>query len=597
MTRSAEDVFSISEETGWPTTRLLPSPGNPMAVARELLDISQMNDTICWWRGDFYRWVGTHWDVWPDDDVKAWLYRQTENALFMTAGPKPAEASWSPTKKKIGDLTEALGAGVLQRSGTELAEDGSGMVAFTNGVLELATMELLDHTPKRFNLHSLPVAYSGDASAVRWLGFLDQVLEGDVDRIALLQEWFGYVLCGGTELQKILSMFGPKRCGKGTVMRVLVALLGEQYVAAPSTLDSLAGPFGEQKLIGARLAIFSDVQWVGSHLAEAVGILLAISGEDHRDVARKNRTEWKGKLPTRFMFAGNDRPKFPNVSGALPGRMEQLQFRVSFYGRENIGLTGELLAELAGIFNWALEGWRRLERQGGKFTQSTLGTEAAAEVERNASPITAFVKDECVVGPDCSIEFDELFKEYSRWRAVERVDGVITTASVSRNLTSAFPMVNTKRNGSSRSGRTYMTYGLRMRDPGEEVDANGALVSADRAPDRALPPDRADRALLFDLPFRETAGQGVDGPRGPRGPCIPLENQVENQTSAESTRSQFVETEIEKIDGPPGPPGPPPTLTSENTGPCISGDARSTFSPELWDDWDEDDPGPADEPD
>jgi phage/plasmid-associated DNA primase len=35
-------------------------------------------------------------------------------------------------------------------------------------------------------------------------------------------------------------------------------------------------------------------------------------------------------------------------------------FHESFEGRENENLTDELLTELPGILNWAIEGWRRL---------------------------------------------------------------------------------------------------------------------------------------------------------------------------------------------------------------------------------------------
>jgi putative DNA primase/helicase len=586
-----DEMLGVSDETGWPTLRLLPSPNNPMAVARELLDVNEVTDHRLWWLGDFYTWTGTHWELWPQRAVDKWLYEQTEHAFFMTVGAKVQQAAWAPNTRRINDLRNALGVGILQRLDQLKSDDGAGFVAFSNGVLDLKTGLLLPHTPSRFNLHSSPFEYDANATAPAWLAFLDQVLESDESRINLLGEWFGYVLCSGTELHKIFSMFGPKRCGKGTVLRIIVALLGQRYVASPATLDSIAGPFGQQKFIGTRLATFSDVQWVGNHLSEAVGILLAISGEDHQDVAQKNRTEWKGKLQTRFMFAGNDRPKFSNTSGALAGRMEHLQFRISFYGREDHGLTERLMLELPGIFNWALQGWRRLQKQGGRFTQTELGTKAADDVERNASPVSAFVKDECAIVPGARIKLDDLHREFLRWRATERMDSAvtITTASLSRNLLSAFPTISTDREGSARQGnRTYWVNGIRLREEGETVGEDGALLLPDRDADRA---DRADRASLFDLGDEVTAGQDASGPGGPGGPGISLVQHPATETSAESTSSTQTADAIGELPGPPGPGSPAPPLTSANSGPGIPevprSASRSAWDREKWaDGWD-----------
>jgi putative DNA primase/helicase len=54
-------------------------------------------------------------------------------------------------------------------------------------------------------------------------------------------------------------MVGPKRGGKGTIGRVLTALLGAHHLAAP-TLASLSTNFGLQPLIGRPLALISDAR-------------------------------------------------------------------------------------------------------------------------------------------------------------------------------------------------------------------------------------------------------------------------------------------------------------------------------------------------
>src|SRR5262245_28438147 len=62
--------------------RVLPSPREPMRVARTLLDEEAADGqlTLRRWRGGWMRWCTTHWREQEDAEVRAWLYRQVEHA-------------------------------------------------------------------------------------------------------------------------------------------------------------------------------------------------------------------------------------------------------------------------------------------------------------------------------------------------------------------------------------------------------------------------------------------------------------------------------------------------------------------------------------
>ena len=55
---------------------------------------------------------------------------------------------------------------------------------------------------------SLPYDYDARATCPKWLVFLDTVLEGDVERIKLLQQWFGYLLTPDTTLHAFMVLEG-----------------------------------------------------------------------------------------------------------------------------------------------------------------------------------------------------------------------------------------------------------------------------------------------------------------------------------------------------------------------------------------------------
>lgn len=432
--RQRQQEYAEQKQVAATHERLIPAPSDPMAVARALVDRLPNTNGIphlTWWRGDFYEWTGTRWAIQRDATISRWLYLQTENAIFDSG---EEIGRWAPNIAKIGNLREAIGPAVLARPWDE---DDEKCVATTNGVLNVADRSLQPHTPQRFNLSSLPFAYDPDADCPKWRAFLAEVLPGDEEAQAFLAEWFGYVVSGRTDLQKIASLFGAKRSGKGTIARILEALLGPESVAAVR-LASLTGDFGEQPLIGKTLAVLSDINWSTRDVGEAVEIMKAISGEDSRDVNRKNRETWHGRLGVRFMALGNDMPKFTDASGALAGRMIHVRFRVSFYGKENPNLTNELLDELPGILNWALDGLDRLTRRG-RFQPPASSDESEREILRLTSPVYGFIDDHAVLDPDAKpVLLDDLFAVYKEWCADEEGrDRVSTKAVFARDLRSA----------------------------------------------------------------------------------------------------------------------------------------------------------------
>ena len=221
-------------------------------------------------------------------------------------------------------------------------------------------------TPRFFNLNALDFSVVNDAPLpVGWLNFLDQLWPNDSQSIATLQEWFGYILGGDTSLQKIMLIVGPKRSGKGTIARVLAALVGRYNVAGP-TLASLAGNFGLSPLLHKPLAIISDARLSGRvDQSVIVERLLSISGEDALTIDRKFLDPVTCALPTRLMIFSNELPRLGDSSGAMSSRLIVLRLTESFFGRENTALTGQLLPELPGIFLWSIEGWRRLRSGAG----------------------------------------------------------------------------------------------------------------------------------------------------------------------------------------------------------------------------------------
>jgi putative DNA primase/helicase len=258
-----------------------------------------------------------------------------------------------------------------------------------------------------------------------------------------------------------LILVGPKRAGKGNIGRVLRAGIGPDNVAGP-TLASLGTNFGLWPLLDKTLAIISDARLSGrTDAAVVTERVLSISGEDAQTVDRKYLSPVTTKLPTRLMILTNELPRLGDSSGALAGRMILLRLTESFYGREDPGLTDRLLTELPGILLWAIAGWQRL-RERGRFVQPDSGRELLGDLEDLASPVGAFVREYCVLGPEKRVSVEELFGRWKTWCEVKGRRETGTEATFGRDLLAALPTVHKTRprEGEERY-RAYEGIGLR----------------------------------------------------------------------------------------------------------------------------------------
>jgi len=338
--------------------------------------------------------------------------------------------------------------------------DPREVLSCRSGNLHLPREEWLPATPDLFTTTALDYDYDPDApEPVAWLRFLSELWGDDRQSIELLQEWFGYSLVPDNCHGKMLLLVGPRRCGKGTIGRVLGALVGRGNVAGPTT-ESLAAQFGLQQLIGKTLAIVSDARFTGPGIPTLVERLLVISGQDLVTIERKFLPHVDLTLPVRFVFLSNELPRFADASGALVGRFLILRLTESFYGREDIALTDRLLGELPGILRWAIEGWHRL-RARGRFSEPEASAELKSALLDIASPVSQFVRERCLQAPTESVSVEAIYTAYRSWCEGEGRQHAPTRQQFGRDLNAAFPHLVIRRNHAT--GRFYQ--GLGLKDP------------------------------------------------------------------------------------------------------------------------------------
>jgi len=450
---------------------LVLSPGSPLNSAREMVRRTYTHPqcrTLHHQQATFYTWRGTHYTEAAREGIRAAVYDFLDGATRIVDDKL---VPFNPDKAKVANVLEALAA-VAQLPDTTAAPawldtadhlPAADFLPCANGLLHLPSRVLTAATPAFFGLNAVDYPYNATAPRpVAWLEFLKSIWPSDQPSIDTLQELFGLLLTADTSQQKAFLIVGPKRSGKGTIARILTAILGRENVAGP-TLSSLTQNFGLAPLISKQLAVISDARLGGRADASiVVERLLAITGEDAITVDRKFREAWTGRLPTRFLLLTNELPRLADASGALASRFIIFVLTKSFYGREDSALTEKLTAELPGLLLWAIEGRDRLTKRG-HFIQPASAQQAADELADLGSPIGAFIRDLCVVGPEYAVTPETLYAAWATWCTDQHRDHPGTVQTFGRDLRAAVPGLDTSRPRDSVSGervRYYQGVGL-----------------------------------------------------------------------------------------------------------------------------------------
>lgn len=370
----------------------------------------------------WYAYTGRVWCVLEDETLKAMvsaeLWQSSPMANVISGTVAQIENATHDNKRKLGD-------GMAER------------VAYQNGVLCLRTGVLTPHDMAHFTTTILPYNFNGlDYKCDEWERFLDEVFDGDADRVALLQEWFGYMLTTSYEFHKMMLLLGPPRSGKGTIGKVLHALVGDDNFSGGSLRAFTSDKFLDS--LQRKTVVFigdAEKRVAGNLLSHLIERFKTISGNDAINFDRIYKKSVTTALPTRVTIAGNNVPALFDDSGALQGRLMVLPMYNSFLGREDGALLGRLMSNIEGISAWAIHGLFRL-RANGRFTTPSASAAEIDYIRETYSPITMFIDQCCCVThlQTDRVSGGDLYDAYHAWAIGQHEDNILTR----RAFTSSF---------------------------------------------------------------------------------------------------------------------------------------------------------------
>jgi len=335
-----------------------------------------------------------------------------------------------------------------------------GTVPVENGLLDLETHTLRDLQPKDYATSKLPVEYDRDADAPKFREYLEGVTRSGSDRDKL-QEYAGYVLMHGRmPHHKALFLAGPQASGKSTFIDVLSSLLPDDVVGA-STPHQLTRRFGKMELYETWLNVSADIP---SDMIENLGTFKMLVGKDLVAAEMKGVQEKVKFIPTtKHVFSANQLPEVYDADDAFWRRILIVPFPETIPRDERVDNFDETLLEeeAAGIFNWVLEGYDRLNEEG-EFTADRTPEETRKLWMSWSTPVIRFyarcLRDE--VGAEA--DKDAVYKAYKEF--CEEKMGVmpVTDVAFSKRLCK-FPHIDSKRVNTG-AGKTTVYMNIKLRD-------------------------------------------------------------------------------------------------------------------------------------
>ena len=209
------------------------------------------------------------------------------------------------------------------------------------------------------------------------------------DMVRHLEELIGYILQPDKNLATWWMLKGAGNNGKSLVCDIMIALAGKAALAVSiSSLDTKMNNHALDALPGMRLVIDDDLE---SNTTLADGMLKKISENKTLHANPKFRKSYPFKCCVTPVMATNRNPPVRDLSYGTQRRAMIIPFDRQFSKAEDdLDRKKKLRAELPGILNRALDGYKRL-RDRGRFLVPKRCVAAVEDWLAVGNPVAGFL--------------------------------------------------------------------------------------------------------------------------------------------------------------------------------------------------------------
>jgi len=372
-----------------------------------ILEIAKKNHWgLCRKNGFIYLYNSEFWSLLDEDTLKAFLGEAAEKI-----GIDKFSARYFNFKEQLYKqfMTAAI------QPNPEQPKD-SVFVNLKNGTFEITPCgtRLKSFSRDDFLTYQLPFKYEPTATYPIFHDYLNKVLP-NTDLQKILAEYLGYIFIRTStlKLEKALILFGSGANGKSVFYEIVTRLFGNENIATYS-LQTLTNDTGYQRAMIANKLVNYASEINGK--LEASTFKQLVSGEPV-----------EARLPYGNPFIMSDYAKLIFNCNELPWNVEHtkafyrrfliIPFEVTIpEGEQDKELAKKIIdSELSGVFNWVLDGLKRLLLQK-RFTDCEAVQQACEQYEKESDSVKLFLEESGYTAcADSYVTLENIYREYQRF--------------------------------------------------------------------------------------------------------------------------------------------------------------------------------------
>ena len=291
-----------------------------------------------------------------------------------------------------------------------------------NGTLDLSgdVVKFMEHDPDMLLSKICNAEYDPESKCDKWKEFLNEIMQGDQDKIKYLQKIAGLSLTGNTQEETCFILYGSTtRNGKGTFCETLVHMLGDyaltmrpESLAVKQNNDSRQANGDIARLAGCR---FCNASEPPKRMLFDTALLKTLLGRDTITARHLHQREFSFIPKFKLVINTNYLPMVTDDTVFSSGRINVVTFDRHFELHErDMKLKNKLKSqkELSGILNWCIEGLQLYRKEGLQPPEAV--TAATNEYRSDSDKVGNFI-NECLVKSDKNSKAKEVYELYASW--------------------------------------------------------------------------------------------------------------------------------------------------------------------------------------
>lgn len=260
-------------------------------------------------------------------------------------------------------------------------------INLSNGMYNWEKNSLVPHDKHKMSTVQLSFAYDSQADCPNFDKWLSETMPGN-EQLAL--EVMGYMMLNGNPKHKAILLVGGGRNGKSTFLRVIQNMIGQKNYSSLTLKQLSTERFAPVAMYGKLANIAGDIH--EGHLNDST-TFKAITGLDPIQAERKGQQGFTFTPWATLIFSTNSLWSSSDTTDGYLERWLPVPFTQKFDANGQFN-EAELFAEVAGIFNKAMEAYRAMELRGGKFSTSEAQQELVQKFRENADTTLQWLNNE-----------------------------------------------------------------------------------------------------------------------------------------------------------------------------------------------------------